>query len=50
MTVKELIDQLEKVDDKSRIVEVPFVSTDNWCAPIREINLDEEGKVELYSC
>lgn len=50
MTVEQLIEELQKIEDKTMVVEVPFLTSENWCYQISEINLEEEGKVELYSC
>lgn len=48
MTVQELIDELMKIDDKNRIVEVPMMTSDNWCGEVGEVVLDGDKLVLIF--
>lgn len=48
MTVQELIDELMKIEDKTRIVEVPPLTNSTFCGEVQEVVSDGNKEVAIY--
>ena len=50
MNVQELIDQLSKIEDKSKVIMFIGHDNDDYVCSINESEYDGEGVVLLYNC